>query len=181
MIRRPPRSTQAKTLFPYTTLFRSRYAFWQKGNLRQQARERGLSRLPWEAGREPRDAAAVCPPASILPAIHICKRNGRWPRNGNARGANGERERRSIGLVKRTLVEGLMKSLQREVINGRHISFQMASECRRWRRKCTQSQRAWRCPAFRGTDKPHTPFQLLCHHIHNTQTDRKSTRLNSSH
>jgi 6-phosphogluconolactonase (cycloisomerase 2 family) len=30
MIRRPPRSTQAETLFPYTTLFRSRYA---NGNL----------------------------------------------------------------------------------------------------------------------------------------------------
>ena len=27
MIRRPPRSTQAKTLFPYTTLFRSRLGF----------------------------------------------------------------------------------------------------------------------------------------------------------
>ena len=28
MIRRPPRSTQAKTLFPYTTLFRSVYRVW---------------------------------------------------------------------------------------------------------------------------------------------------------
>ena len=28
MIRRPPRSTQAKTLFPYTTLFRSRQTAW---------------------------------------------------------------------------------------------------------------------------------------------------------
>src|SRR5216117_4365147 len=31
MIRRPPRSTQGRTLFPYTTLFRST---WQKGFLR---------------------------------------------------------------------------------------------------------------------------------------------------
>ena len=29
MIRRPPRSTQAKTLFPYTTLFRSALSAWR--------------------------------------------------------------------------------------------------------------------------------------------------------
>src|SRR3546814_12832945 len=28
MIRRPPRSTRTDTLFPYTTLFRSKWAFW---------------------------------------------------------------------------------------------------------------------------------------------------------
>src|SRR3546814_3935444 len=28
MIRRPPRSTRTDTLFPYTTLFRSAYAYW---------------------------------------------------------------------------------------------------------------------------------------------------------
>src|SRR3546814_3286436 len=31
MIRRPPRSTRTDTLFPYTTLFRSRAALFQKG------------------------------------------------------------------------------------------------------------------------------------------------------
>src|SRR3546814_8701077 len=30
MIRRPPRSTRTDTLFPYTTLFRSRDALWRK-------------------------------------------------------------------------------------------------------------------------------------------------------
>src|SRR3712207_6871009 len=37
MIRRPPRST----LFPYTTLFRSRRAFWLRAVLRTLFRERG--------------------------------------------------------------------------------------------------------------------------------------------
>src|SRR3546814_12124690 len=31
MIRRPPRSTRTDTLFPYTTLFRSRAAFYRQG------------------------------------------------------------------------------------------------------------------------------------------------------
>ena len=34
MIRRPPRSTQAKTLFPYTTLFRSP-GDWGQGKIKQ--------------------------------------------------------------------------------------------------------------------------------------------------
>ena len=41
MIRRPPRSTQAKTLFPYTTLFRSLYAYKVLMNkLRERKAER---------------------------------------------------------------------------------------------------------------------------------------------
>src|SRR3546814_1566860 len=39
MIRRPPRSTRTDTLFPYTTLFRSRYDRMHQGSLR-------LPRLP---------------------------------------------------------------------------------------------------------------------------------------
>src|SRR3546814_2081368 len=34
MIRRPPRSTRTDTLFPYTTLFRSRAAFRERGGAR---------------------------------------------------------------------------------------------------------------------------------------------------
>src|SRR3546814_9919956 len=44
MIRRPPRSTRADTLFPYTTLFRSIAA------LKTAARRR--RRQPWRIGRE---------------------------------------------------------------------------------------------------------------------------------
>src|SRR3546814_12715009 len=39
MIRRPPRSTRTDTLFPYTTLFRSR-------DVRQAARQHGDRKLP---------------------------------------------------------------------------------------------------------------------------------------
>src|SRR3546814_8501846 len=39
MIRRPPRSTRTDTLFPYTTLFRSRHIAWIIGN----ALAKGLS------------------------------------------------------------------------------------------------------------------------------------------
>src|SRR5213594_4614195 len=44
MIRRPPRSTQAFTLFPYTTLFRSPGRRLRPG--REHARQPGRSRLP---------------------------------------------------------------------------------------------------------------------------------------
>src|SRR3546814_1796978 len=37
MIRRPPRSTRTDTLFPYTTLFRSRSAFLKLGTPQQEA------------------------------------------------------------------------------------------------------------------------------------------------
>src|SRR3546814_16282428 len=55
MIRRPPRSTRTDTLFPYTTLFRSR-----GGNLPQKllpqdprAHPRGAAAKPARAGLEP--------------------------------------------------------------------------------------------------------------------------------
>src|SRR3546814_2897170 len=40
MIRRPPRSTRTDTLFPYTTLFRSRSAFQDHRPTRRQAGRR---------------------------------------------------------------------------------------------------------------------------------------------
>src|SRR3546814_2543956 len=58
MIRRPPRSTRTDTLFPYTTLFRSRNQWWRAANRvahrafhnvardhRRSASEVGASRL----------------------------------------------------------------------------------------------------------------------------------------
>src|SRR3546814_18395103 len=44
MIRRPPRSTRTDTLFPYTTLFRSKDAFWGRDVL-LAAKEKGVERL----------------------------------------------------------------------------------------------------------------------------------------
>src|SRR3546814_16469931 len=41
MIRRPPRSTRTDTLFPYTTLFRSRAACASDGRVRLSRRSRG--------------------------------------------------------------------------------------------------------------------------------------------
>src|SRR3546814_4416704 len=49
MIRRPPRSTRTDTLFPYTTLFRSRRAVYPRmtaGLLLTEVRDRALAR-PW--------------------------------------------------------------------------------------------------------------------------------------
>src|SRR3546814_5618468 len=53
MIRRPPRSTRTDTLFPYTTLFRSR----DRAVVRQQAVEFALdvARLGIDRGGEPED------------------------------------------------------------------------------------------------------------------------------
>src|SRR3546814_10369279 len=45
MIRRPPRSTRTDTLFPYTTLFRSRCALPQACT--QRDHRRGDPRAPW--------------------------------------------------------------------------------------------------------------------------------------
>ena len=53
MIRRPPRSTQAKTLFPYTTLFRSR-GEERGGEGRRRGGERGDERRREGRGGEER-------------------------------------------------------------------------------------------------------------------------------
>ena len=65
MIRRPPRSTQAKTLFPYTTLFRSEKSTlltrgWQTQVPAGRSRSPGNSglRSPASAGRRGRGQAA---------------------------------------------------------------------------------------------------------------------------
>src|SRR3546814_1256791 len=49
MIRRPPRSTRTDTLFPYTTLFRSPLADWDKSRLDAYFAEHDLPRHPLEA------------------------------------------------------------------------------------------------------------------------------------
>src|SRR3546814_18771685 len=62
MIRRPPRSTRTDTLFPYTTLFRSRFPRHRALRIPPSDRDRrgaAAQRLPVEllhAGRHPRAA-----------------------------------------------------------------------------------------------------------------------------
>src|SRR3546814_3270682 len=71
MIRRPPRSTRTDTLFPYTTLFRSRYA-----SAGGPARHHGPS-LPWgDAVAESQYAApGECGPAAGDPhRLRACSR-----------------------------------------------------------------------------------------------------------
>ena len=70
MIRRPPRSTQAKTLFPYTTLFRSHtsYPLKQAHSSCQQSENQA-----WGAGlarnRDTLQARADDPPVTSLPPV----------------------------------------------------------------------------------------------------------------
>src|SRR3546814_14456491 len=89
MIRRPPRSTRTDTLFPYTTLFRSR-------GVRGGALRRGAGGVPPGS----RCAARGCrhqlqrrerPPPTEPP------RRGRRRRRASARLRRGRRRRREIG------------------------------------------------------------------------------------
>src|SRR3546814_17720540 len=68
MIRRPPRSTRTDTLFPYTTLFRSRPARGRGSTTRLRARARSPCRRG-DAGRELR-ARARRSQLGQLPAAH---------------------------------------------------------------------------------------------------------------
>ena len=91
MIRRPPRSTQAKTLFPYTTLFRSPRAVYSG----QQAPPEGslgpeglVSRpLPSSPGRLPparlpARGSIFCSPHARGPSLSSCRRGGGPPSGG---------------------------------------------------------------------------------------------------
>src|SRR3546814_5404378 len=60
MIRRPPRSTRTDTLFPYTTLFRSKARFVSM-SIRSSASR------PWYIAR--RQVAAGPAPSGLLPAL----------------------------------------------------------------------------------------------------------------
>src|SRR3546814_12306510 len=73
MLRRPPRSTRTDTLFPYTTLFRSRgprTAFGRTGDLRRRS-GRCLVALYLEGGTR------ACPRAPAAPRICASVRSGR--------------------------------------------------------------------------------------------------------
>src|SRR3546814_13393299 len=54
MIRRPPRSTRTDTLFPYTTLFRSKSERARPRRRPRNRRRRSPDQPRWRAGRPPR-------------------------------------------------------------------------------------------------------------------------------
>src|SRR3546814_6980186 len=61
MIRRPPRSTRTDTLFPYTTLFRSRPLSWRGRTLRKVSDGVFWTyQLPAEAGQKRPPSLASC-------------------------------------------------------------------------------------------------------------------------
>src|SRR2546429_9662675 len=76
MIRRPPRST----LFPYTTLFRSRRGRWRERALRTRSGRGGRSRRTCD--RAPGGSARRTPPPPVVP-----------PRARDARPARSEERR----------------------------------------------------------------------------------------
>ena len=88
MIRRPPRSTQAKTLFPYTTLFRSQLktgvAFLQETHLRQSDHSRVHKSWVGQLFHSPFPAKArgvailIDKAVSFVPSQVIADKNGRF-------------------------------------------------------------------------------------------------------
>src|SRR3546814_17575659 len=56
MIRRPPRSTRTDTLFPYTTLFRSRWVFPMQGHAMLEERQTTIESAPLQRDAAPEDA-----------------------------------------------------------------------------------------------------------------------------
>src|SRR3546814_14576685 len=107
MIRRPPRSTRTDTLFPYTTLFRSRPAdrsgrAWRAGG-RLRRDGSGLSRIA--------DGDLQHPRAEGVPV----------GAHGVLRGADGDRDRRqSDPRDRKSVVEGKSVSVRVER-GGRRI------------------------------------------------------------
>src|SRR3546814_10081943 len=70
MIRRPPRSTRTDTLFPYTTLFRSRHAGRSASRqLSALSDQRHPPRSRFRCSADPADAARAQKPVRRLTAI----------------------------------------------------------------------------------------------------------------
>src|SRR5881409_4027537 len=94
MIRLPPRSTRETTLFPYTTLFRSRGAAMAvplgRGRPRAQRAVTGVGALGRRCAREPPvlSGARVLPLAALQPIVARCPDDDsrrQRPRDGWAR------------------------------------------------------------------------------------------------
>src|SRR3546814_1718340 len=96
MIRRPPRSTRTDTLFPYTTLFRSRWlsARGLQARLQSYILSRNLARVP-RKGRS-RDVAGegggvrlLRRPDGLLSRLPLRRRRGRRRQGDDERGGLG--------------------------------------------------------------------------------------------
>src|SRR3546814_3045438 len=82
MIRRPPRSTRTDTLFPYTTLFRSRRPGLRDDRRRTRAsgdpvRCRGRNRWPVQPRQDDSRQGGVPRNPALLPPSHRRDRGGR--------------------------------------------------------------------------------------------------------
>src|SRR3546814_13690375 len=77
MIRRPPRSTRTDTLFPYTTLFRSRAGLLCERHARRPASAALALRMPqmaWNAGRAACERASLGASDPIARPRHAARR-----------------------------------------------------------------------------------------------------------
>src|SRR3546814_3112070 len=83
MIRRPPRSTRTDTLFPYTTLFRSRRARGGRG-IRAADSGGGRGRVSQRDGRVDGCAAPALWPKLAVPEIRPQRVLARQARRGQA-------------------------------------------------------------------------------------------------
>ena len=79
MIRRPPRSTHSKTLFPYTTLFRSYSVSLRAAFLKPSPRHRAAPIQPFTSTAVRRR----CRPRVKLRPSSKLYRQGRYPRSGH--------------------------------------------------------------------------------------------------
>src|SRR3546814_1868482 len=101
MIRRPPRSTRTDTLFPYTTLFRSRLEFGQCKRLRKViVRPRAETLDPVEGFRSEEHTSELQSLMSISYAVFCLKKKKTHTLNNNITNHNKTVTMRSKNITK---------------------------------------------------------------------------------
>src|SRR3546814_17242932 len=118
MIRLPPRSTRTDTLFPYTTLFRSRAPAESTGSV--------------EGGRSLATQKGASPPESLRSLSSGCARAGRLPdaagtqpvqrRKARQRRENSTAKERKLATAARRSKSSDRKS----VVSGKRVSGEVA-------------------------------------------------------
>src|SRR3546814_17331411 len=120
MVLRPPRSTRTDTLFPYTTLFRSRHqpaarrAWWRDGAETGDAADDADADATFADGLEPR---WLQPPAGRRPRRALGAAGVRRP----VRTPVGRAQRRRTALYRKRVVQGKSVSV-RVALVGRCIN-----------------------------------------------------------
>src|SRR3546814_6396124 len=102
MIRRPPRSTRTDTLFPYTTLFRSRHGWRGVGGARA-----GEGRSRQAPGTPARNASAISSEAAARPDGRLARRGDGVVRRVAVRRSRGARALHVAALRARRLYGAL--------------------------------------------------------------------------